>query len=98
MQGCTVGHPSCRAAVHFSRKHCKCASRGVCITREFALQLEYCKEREAVDAIMRRIEAEDALDAHARAAKRAETQAFIATFLAQQQRIRCAAGAHPISY
>jgi hypothetical protein len=58
-----------------------------------ALQLEYSREREAVDAIMRRIVAEDALDAHARAAKRAETQAYIAAFLAQQQSIRCPAGA-----
>ena len=41
---------------------------------------------------MRRIVAEDALDAHARAAKRAETQAYIAAFLVQQQSIRCLAG------
>lgn len=51
-------------------------------------QLEYRKEREAVDAIMRRIDEEDRLEAAARAAKRADTQAFIAAFLAQQQRIR----------
>jgi Trichohyalin-plectin-homology domain len=63
-----------------------------CRNHHCALQLEYCKEREAVDAIMRRIEAEDALDAHARATKQADTQAFIAAFLAQQQRIRCSCG------
>ncbi len=52
-------------------------------------QLEYKRERDAVDEIMRKIEEEDHLSAAAAAAKRADTQAFIAAFLAQQQHLRC---------
>ncbi len=40
---------------------------------------------------MRGIEEEDALQAQAAAAKRAETRAYIAAFLAQQQHLRQAA-------
>ena len=61
------------------------------------MQLEYRKEREAVDAIMRKIDEEDALEAAAKAAKRAETQAFIAAFLAQQQQIRCGLEGRPVT-
>lgn len=54
----------------------------------FWVQLEYQKERDAVDAIMQRIHEEDALSAAAADVKRVETQAFIASFLLQQQQIR----------
>lgn len=54
----------------------------------FTPQLEYRRERDAVDEIMRKIEEEDHMSAAAAAANRAETQAFIGAFLAQQQHLR----------
>ena len=61
-----------------------------CLASPALPQLDYRREREAVDEIMRKIDEEDALSAAAAAAKRAETQAFIAAFLANQQHLRWA--------